>query len=74
VTGAQTIVVSLGPWEGRALLLDGISGAQPVPDEEYVTPIPVTPEAPPMPLEKPRPASISVPRVVLDPPTPEAAE
>jgi hypothetical protein len=69
VTGAETVAVSLGPWEGRALLLDAASGDLAVSDEERVTPIPVAPKTPPAPREMSRPESVSVvPRVVLGPP------
>ena len=69
VTGAHTISVSLGPWEGRAILLDNVSGIPAALYEEAFTPIPAAPEALPVPRERPRPGNaFTVPRVVLDSP------
>jgi trehalose synthase len=71
VTGPQTVSVTLGPWEGRALLLGGASGGPVASDEEQVTPIPTAPEVPPMPQAKPQPERGStVPKIVLDDPPP----
>ena len=74
VANAQTIVVSLGPWEGHALLLGGATNAQPAPAHKDFTPIPLTPVAPPMPLEKPQPDKTFVPKVVLDLPEPRTTD
>ena len=67
VTGAQTVSVTLGPWEGRALLLGGASDSFVASDEEKVTPIPIAPEVPPAPQAKPRPENeFTVPKIVFD--------
>lgn len=77
VTGSQSVTVSLGPWEGRALLLGAISGkaassGTPPPMDESVTPIPKAPELPSQPPQKPVPSDAPLqPAIVLEPPTPD---
>lgn len=79
VSGAQAVTVTLGPWEGCALLLGNTPGNAPegrhsASQAESVTPIPAAPEMPPAPPERPKAErSFAMPVIVLDAPAPGPA-